>query len=107
MPRRQIERHGVFARAGRTIASLAGRDGPAGSRAARVALEDGATLADRRRRRVGRPRGVQLPPRPRSAIRPAVAAGADSAGAIGPATRAGTGCGSCGPQLARLLAARA
>ncbi|MBR0680891.1 molybdopterin-dependent oxidoreductase [Roseomonas eburnea] len=34
------------------------------------------------------------------------ACGADSVGAVGAATRAGTGCGSCRPEIAALLAAR-
>ena len=39
-----------------------------------------------------------------SAIRSAIAGGADSLDAIGAMTKAGTGCGSCKPQLARALA---
>jgi nitrite reductase (NADH) large subunit len=39
----------------------------------------------------------------RAAIEAAVAAGADSVGAVGQATRAGTGCGSCRSQLAELV----
>jgi nitrite reductase (NADH) large subunit len=38
-----------------------------------------------------------------SAIREAIAAGADSVEAVGVATKAGTGCGSCKSELAQLL----
>src|SRR5262249_4366217 len=39
-----------------------------------------------------------------SAIREAVAAGTDSVDALGAATRAGTGCGSCKTELGALVA---
>jgi nitrite reductase (NADH) large subunit len=42
-----------------------------------------------------------------AAIREAIAAGAESVAAIGDATRAGTGCGSCKGELAQLLGAHA
>jgi len=41
------------------------------------------------------------------AVRAAIAAGASTLTEIGAATRAGTGCGSCKPELRQILAARA
>jgi assimilatory nitrate reductase catalytic subunit len=41
-----------------------------------------------------------------SAIRSSIAAGAASVDAVGTATRAGTNCGSCRPEIARLIAAQ-
>lgn len=71
------------------------------------------TMAERRALLAGRPADV-APPSPticvchgirEATIAQAIREGADSLAAIGAATRAGTGCGSCRPELSALLAA--
>ena len=52
-----------------------------------------------------RPHRLRLPEGGRAQIEAAVAAGAGTVDAIGAATGAGTNCGSCRPEITRLIAA--